>query len=44
LLPAEQIAADLARYRIWVEKTGGPREHEALAFLSDHLARRGVAT
>jgi len=37
LLPREQIEADLARYATWVEKTGGPREHEALAFLREYL-------
>ncbi len=37
LLPREQIEADLARYATWVEKTGGSREHEALAFLRDYL-------
>jgi hypothetical protein len=37
LLPREQIEADLARYTTWVEKTGGPREKEVLAFLRDYL-------
>jgi hypothetical protein len=37
LLSREQIEADLVRYATWVEKTGGPREAEALAFLRDYL-------
>jgi uncharacterized protein len=38
-LPAEQIAAEFARLAPLVEKTGGPREREAFAFLSDHVRR-----
>jgi hypothetical protein len=37
MLPREQIEPDLMRYATWVEKTGGPREHAALAFLRDYL-------
>lgn len=37
LLPRQQIEADLERYGTWVEKTGGPREHAALAFLRAYL-------
>jgi hypothetical protein len=33
LLPTEQIEADFARLAVLVQKTGGPREHEAFEFL-----------
>lgn len=39
LLPPEQVAADYARLRTLVEKTGGPAEHEAFAFLEAHRKR-----
>ncbi len=37
ILPAEQILADLTRLDVLVEKTGGPAEHRAMAFLRDHV-------
>jgi hypothetical protein len=33
-LPAEQVAAEFARLRVLVEKTGGPAEHEAFSLLA----------
>jgi uncharacterized protein len=38
-LPADQIRADFARLAVLVEKTGGPREHEAFNFLRHHIDR-----
>jgi uncharacterized protein len=40
ILPAEQIAADFARLRPLVEKTGGAAEHEAFALLEEYLRAR----
>jgi hypothetical protein len=39
LLPAAEVAAEYAKLRVLVEKTGGPAEHEAFAFLEDHFQR-----
>jgi hypothetical protein len=36
-LPREEIAAEFRRLKILVDKTGGAQEHEAFAFLEDHL-------
>ena len=36
-LPAEQIAAEFARLRVLVEKTGGPDEHAAFALLTEFV-------
>jgi hypothetical protein len=36
-LPADEIQADLRRLRPLVEKTGGPAEHRAFAFLADFI-------
>ncbi len=45
-LPPQQILDDFDRLRVLVEKTGGPREHEAFAFLDNFLnqseASRGL--
>jgi hypothetical protein len=38
-LPAEEIAAEFARLTPLVEKTGGQREREAFAFLTDYVRR-----
>ena len=38
LLPAEEIAAEFARLKILVDKTGGPQEERALLTLSDYVA------
>jgi hypothetical protein len=38
-LPAAEIEADYRRLRVLVDKTGGPREREAFAFLERHLAQ-----
>lgn len=42
LLPAASIEAECARLAVLVEKTGGPREAEALALLRDHIARQAA--
>jgi hypothetical protein len=39
LLPLDQIEAEYDRLAVLVEKTGGPQEHEAFAFLRQHLRR-----
>jgi uncharacterized protein len=39
LLPAEEIEADLRRLQVLVDKTAGPREQEAMAFVIKALAR-----
>ena len=36
-LPAEDIRAELARLQPLVDKTAGPREREAMAYVTDHL-------
>jgi hypothetical protein len=40
LLPAEQIRADFERLQVIVDKTAGPREHEAMALLTAHVRSR----
>lgn len=37
LLPPEQIREELARLRVIVDKTAGPREHEAMALLTEYI-------
>lgn len=37
LLPAEEIAADFARLKVLVDKTGGPHEQRAFDLLSDYV-------
>jgi uncharacterized protein len=37
LLPAEQIREEFARLQVIVDKTAGPREHEAMALLTDYV-------
>ncbi|HET7563367.1 MAG TPA: DUF447 domain-containing protein [Gemmatimonadaceae bacterium] len=37
LLPPEQIRDELARLQVIVDKTAGPREHEAMALLTDYI-------
>jgi hypothetical protein len=39
LVPAEQLRAEFARLQVIVDKTAGPREREAMALLSDYVAR-----
>jgi uncharacterized protein len=39
LLPAEEVRADYRKLRVLVDKTGGPAEHEAFAFLTAHVER-----
>ena len=39
MLPAAEIRAELGRLQILVDKTGGPREHEAMAYVIKALAR-----
>lgn len=38
LLPRSAIEGEMKKLRILVEKTGGPAEHEAFAYLETHLA------
>lgn len=40
LLPMEQIRDELARLQIIVDKTAGPREHEAMAFVTEYVRGR----
>ena len=42
ILPAAEIAAEFARLRVPIDKTGGPAEREAYELLSDYLASAGV--
>src|SRR5919198_4972632 len=37
LLAAEDIRAELRRLQVLVDKTAGPREHEAMAFVTRHV-------
>jgi hypothetical protein len=37
LLPAAEIAAELARLQVIVDKTAGPREREAMAFVTGRV-------
>ena len=40
LIPPEQIRDELARLQIIVDKTAGPREQEAMAFVTGHVRGR----
>jgi hypothetical protein len=40
LLPAEQIREEFARLQVIVDKTAGPREQEAMAFLTEYVRSR----
>ena len=40
LLPADQIRADFERLQVIVDKTAGPREHEAMALLTEYVRHR----
>ncbi len=40
LLPGEQIRDEYARLQVIVEKTAGPREHEAMALLTAYVQSR----
>lgn len=40
LIPAGEIAAELARLQVIVDKTAGPREREAMALLTEHVRPR----
>lgn len=42
LLPADDIAAEFARLKMLVEKTGGPQEHRAFDFLRRHVTSDSV--
>jgi hypothetical protein len=37
-LPLDEIEAEYRKLALLVDKTGGPREHEAFALLRDHVA------
>jgi len=39
MLPAEEIAAELRRLQVLVDKTAGPREREAMDYVTKALAR-----
>jgi hypothetical protein len=39
LVPPDEVAAEFAKLRIIVDKTGGPVEQEAMAFLEDYRNR-----
>jgi hypothetical protein len=38
LLPADEVSADFRKLGVIVDKTGGPQEREAFAFLQNHLS------
>jgi uncharacterized protein len=40
LIPAEQIREELARLQVIVDKTAGPREHEAMGFVTEYVRGR----
>lgn len=40
LIPAEQIRDEIARLQVIVDKTAGPREQEAMAFVSAYVGGR----
>jgi hypothetical protein len=40
LLPAEEIRRDYERLQVIVDKTAGPREHEAMRLLTDYVRAR----
>jgi len=40
LIPGDQIREEFAKLQIIVDKTAGPREHEAMALLSEHVGAR----
>lgn len=40
LLPAQQIQEEYARLQVMVDKTAGPREREAMAFLTEYVRSR----
>ena len=37
MLDAEEIAAELRRLQVLVDKTAGPREREAMAYVTRHV-------
>ena len=43
LISAAEIRADVARLQIIVDKTAGPREHEAMLLLTDHIENKLAA-
>lgn len=43
LLPRNEIDAEFRKLKVWVEKTGGPKEREAFAFVESYVAERGPA-
>jgi hypothetical protein len=43
LLPFDEVRADYRKLKVLVEKTGGPAEHEAFAFLENYVERTGGA-
>jgi uncharacterized protein len=43
LIPQAEIEAEFRRFAVLVAKTGGPREHEALEFLLNHVRNEFAA-
>jgi uncharacterized protein len=41
LIPQDEIRAEYRKLRVLVEKTGGPDEHTAFAFLAEHIGGLG---
>ena len=39
LIPADEVLAEYRKLRVLVEKTGGPAEHAAFDFLTEHVER-----
>src|SRR5581483_6887424 len=42
-LPLDEIQAEYRKLAVLVDKTGGPQEHEAFAFLRGHVERVALA-
>lgn len=42
ILPRAEIAAEFRKLGVLVDKTGGPQEHEAFAFLRNYIERAGT--
>jgi hypothetical protein len=40
LVPPEEIRQEYARLQVVVDKTAGPREREAMAFLTEYVRSR----
>lgn len=40
IMPAEEIRREIQRLKVPVEKTGGPQEHRALAFITGYIGKK----